>query len=89
MPCAGPDHSCNSLISIRSPFGEVRLGAPGSAKPGPPLLGPFIRICLALREALAHRRQRGALALLDKHLLKDAGISEADAAQEIRKWFWK
>lgn len=26
MPCAGPDHSCNSLLSIRSPFGEVRLG---------------------------------------------------------------
>jgi uncharacterized protein YjiS (DUF1127 family) len=26
MPCAGPDHSCNSLLSIRSPLGEVRLG---------------------------------------------------------------
>ena len=26
MPCAGPDHSCNSLLSIRSPLGEIRLG---------------------------------------------------------------
>ena len=89
MPCAGPDHSCNSLISIRSPLGKVRLGAPVSAASGPRPRRLFIRMRLALREALAHRRQRRALAALDQRLLKDAGISEADAAREIRNWFWK
>ena len=87
MPCAGPDHSCNSLISIRSPLGEVRLGARDAAKPGSRPHGLFIRMRLAFREALAHRRQRRALAALDQHLPKNAGIPEADAARETRKWF--
>ncbi|RVU34258.1 DUF1127 domain-containing protein [Hwanghaeella grinnelliae] len=34
------------------------------------------------------RLQRVALAKLDKHLLADIGVSEADRAREVRKPFW-
>ncbi|WP_448203026.1 DUF1127 domain-containing protein [Azospirillum sp. sgz302134] len=34
-------------------------------------------------------RQRQALLKLDDHLLKDIGISRADAEAETRKPFWK
>ena len=89
MPCAGPDHSCNSLISIRSPLGEVRLGDPNSARPGPRPIRLVIRAYSAIREAFAHRRQRQALAKLDGRLLDDSGLSHAEAEHEIRKPFWK
>jgi len=81
MPCAGPDNSCNSLLSIRSPLGEVRLGAPGPS--GPPSL--LVRAILALREMLAHRRQRRALARLDNRLLRDIGVSREEAERESAK----
>lgn len=86
MPCAGPDYSCNSLISIRSPLGEIRLGPPGSAKPAARPLWPLIRTYRASREMLAHRRQRQALLRLDRRLLDDVGLMEADAHREARKW---
>ncbi len=34
-------------------------------------------------------RQRAALASLEPHLLKDIGVSAADAEREARKPFWK
>ena len=34
-------------------------------------------------------RERRALAALPGHLLKDIGISDADAWAESRKWFWQ
>ncbi|HEY7459200.1 MAG TPA: DUF1127 domain-containing protein [Xanthobacteraceae bacterium] len=89
MPCAGPDYSCNSLITIRSPLGEVRFGAPGSAAPSPRPIWTLVRACLAVGEAFAHRRQRRALAALDSQLLNDIGVSKADAVREARKPFWK
>lgn len=33
--------------------------------------------------------QRRRLAELDGHMLKDIGISRADAAREYGKWFWQ
>jgi uncharacterized protein YjiS (DUF1127 family) len=33
-------------------------------------------------------RQRRALATLDDHMLKDLGLSRADALRESGRWFW-
>jgi uncharacterized protein YjiS (DUF1127 family) len=87
MPCAGADFSCNSLITIRSPLGEVRLGAPESAAPSPRPVWFLAKTYLRVREWLAHRNQRRALGALDGHLLNDVGISKWDAASEARKPF--
>jgi uncharacterized protein YjiS (DUF1127 family) len=89
MPCAGPDHSCNSILFIRSPLGEHRIGAPESGHPSPRPLWLLARGVIWLREALAHRRQRRALAKLDNRLLDDTGISRAAADREIRSHPWK
>jgi uncharacterized protein YjiS (DUF1127 family) len=85
MPCAGPQYSCNSLLSVRSPLGEIRLGPPGSEKPAVRPLWPLIRTYRASRELLAHRRQRRALGQLDQQLLADIGVSQADADDETRR----
>jgi uncharacterized protein YjiS (DUF1127 family) len=87
MPCAGPSHSCNSLITIRSPFGDVRIGSPDSTAPSSRPVWLLARTYLALREWLAHRMQRWALQTLDQHLLDDIGVSKPDAANEARKFF--
>jgi uncharacterized protein YjiS (DUF1127 family) len=84
MPCAGPNYSCNSLLSIRSPFGEIRLGAPDSAKPAARPIWPVIKAYRASREALAHRRQRQSLRVLDTRLLRDIGLTRADVDGETR-----
>ncbi len=42
-----------------------------------------------LRVWLDRRRQRHHLARLDPRLLKDIGISQADALEEARKPFWQ
>ena len=42
-----------------------------------------------LRRGYVVRRQRRALLALDERMLKDIGISRADALQEGRKPFWR
>jgi uncharacterized protein YjiS (DUF1127 family) len=84
MPCAGPNYSCNSLLSIRSPLGEIPLGAPDSAKPAARPIWPVIKAYRASREALAHRRQRQSLRALDTRLLRDIGLIRADVEEEER-----
>jgi uncharacterized protein YjiS (DUF1127 family) len=87
MPCAGPDYSCNSLITIRSPLGEVRIGAPNSEAPSPRPIWFFAKAYLAVREWFAHRGQRRALRELDEHLLDDVALTKRDATTEARKFF--
>jgi uncharacterized protein YjiS (DUF1127 family) len=87
MPCAGLDYACNSLITIRSPLGDVRLGAPESAAPSSRPVWFLAKTFLRVREWMAHRSQRRALDALDRHLLNDVGISKSDAASEGRKPF--
>jgi uncharacterized protein YjiS (DUF1127 family) len=78
MACADFKYSCNSIISIRSPPGEIRIGAPKSAAPSArPLWLLFVAIGRA-REWFEHRKQKRALARLDKRLLDDIGLSKAD-----------
>jgi uncharacterized protein YjiS (DUF1127 family) len=87
MPCAGPDYSCNSLITIRSPLGEMRIGAPNSAAPSARPIWLFAKAYLAVREWLAHREQRRALRELDERLLNDIAVTKPDATTEGRKLF--
>jgi uncharacterized protein YjiS (DUF1127 family) len=89
MPCAGPDHSCNSILFIRSPLGELRIGAPESERPSPRTLWWLARGLIWVREALAHRRQRRALAKLDDRLLDDTGISRSEADREAGRQPWQ
>jgi uncharacterized protein YjiS (DUF1127 family) len=84
MPCAGPDHSCNTVLSIRSPLGEMGLGPPGSAKPAARPLWPIVRTWRLWREAIAHWRQRQALLELDQRLLNDIGRTRGQAAEEAK-----
>ena len=84
MPCAGPNYSCNSLLSIRSPLGEIHLGAPDSAIPAARSIWLVIKAYRASREALAHRRQRQSLRTLDTRLLRDIGLTRADVDEEAR-----
>jgi uncharacterized protein YjiS (DUF1127 family) len=85
MPCAGPDYSCNSIITVRSPLGEMRIGAPQSEAPSSRPLWLLAKAFLMAREWLAHRRQRRDLNGLDSHLLDDIGVAKVDAESESRK----
>jgi uncharacterized protein YjiS (DUF1127 family) len=87
MPCAGPDYSCNSLITIRSPLGEVRIGARQSDAPSSRPIWLLAKMYLWTREWLAHRRQRRDLSKLDRRLLEDVGVSKTDAASESKRFF--
>jgi uncharacterized protein YjiS (DUF1127 family) len=89
MACAGPDYSCNSLVTIRSPLGEFRLGATRGVSRGPRAIRLAVRAYLALREAFAHRRQRRVLAVLDPRVLHDIGISRHRAVREADKRPWR
>ena len=48
-----------------------------------------LRIWLLLETWRERTRQRRALLALDAHLLKDIGLSQADALREGSKPFWK
>lgn len=37
----------------------------------------------------ARSRQRAHLAVMDAHMLRDIGLSRAEARREARKWFWQ
>jgi uncharacterized protein YjiS (DUF1127 family) len=86
MPCAGPDYSCNSLIKISSPVGEMRIGAPNSDAPSPRPIWLFAKAYLVVREWFAHRGQRRALRELDERLLDDIAVSKPDAFKEGHKF---
>jgi uncharacterized protein YjiS (DUF1127 family) len=89
MPCAGPDYSCNSLLTIRSPLGEMRVGAPESDAPSSRPIWFLAKMYLRAHEWLAHRVQRRALTNLDERLLHDIGVSDRDAKREAGRSFWK
>ena len=49
----------------------------------------IVRLFELLTEWQARARQRRDLAALDDHILKDIGISRADAGREASKPFWR
>ncbi len=60
---------------------EIRL------RSRPSVLWPYL--WLTIRSWAARRRQRRALLELDDSLLRDIGVSRADASEEAAKPFWK
>lgn len=51
-------------------------------------MSAFAAIGAFLDRAFERRRQRRSLALLDRRLLKDVGLSPEAAEQEIRRSLW-
>ncbi|MFC6672332.1 DUF1127 domain-containing protein [Marinobacterium aestuariivivens] len=49
----------------------------------------FRRLFEILRRAAERSRSRRQLQMLDDHMLKDIGISRADAVREADKPFWR
>jgi uncharacterized protein YjiS (DUF1127 family) len=72
---------------------ETNLGGAGSASAKPlRAFGKVRRVVVKCLHTLMIWRerseQRHALAELNDHMLKDIGVSHADAYKEVRKPFW-
>jgi len=50
---------------------------------------PFAAAVSMVGRWIARMRQRGALASLDDHMLRDIGITRVEAARECDKPFWR
>ncbi|HET6183048.1 MAG TPA: DUF1127 domain-containing protein [Acetobacteraceae bacterium] len=85
-----------SARSITTPFALSHRGAPYGAPAGfalgaarrPPRPPVMERLGTALRAAWRRYRTRQALAELDGFLLKDIGVTYAEAEHEANKPFW-
>ena len=62
----------------------VGVAAPGTGR----LRDGLARVVARLLDWQELARQRQALAALDDHMLKDIGLSRADARQEADRPFW-
>lgn len=56
---------------------------------GPRVLRGLARVAAALRAAWRRQRSRSRIAGLDAHLLKDIGVTYAEAEHEANKPFWR
>jgi uncharacterized protein YjiS (DUF1127 family) len=66
------------------------LGAPAALKPlGAFTLAALVRFCAWCARCHARAEQRRKLAELDEHLLKDIGVTPAEAAAESSKPWWR
>jgi uncharacterized protein YjiS (DUF1127 family) len=73
-------------------FGASYATLAGSAKDAPAHLVAQAWLAHAFEQVLAwheRARQRRQLQQLSEHMLKDIGLSRADAAAEISKPFWR
>ena len=59
--------------------------APRPARKG----GPTARAMAGLRAAWRRQRERARIAALNPHLLRDIGVSWAEAEHEANKRFWQ
>lgn len=57
-------------------------------RPSPPRQGTWAMLARAVRTAWRRRHTRQAIAGLDRFLLKDIGVSYAEAEAEANKPFW-
>ncbi len=71
-------------MSNRLLFGDTAQSAPRLLRPAPRL--PTLS---AIRAAWRRYRTRQRIANLDNHLLKDIGVSFAEAEAEANKPFWR
>lgn len=80
-----------TISSTPLPGGVSAYKAPALPPAGdrlviPDLLGSLIAWAAQLQ---ARRRQRAALRKLDERMLRDIGVSVADAEMEADKWPWQ
>lgn len=73
------------MLTTRGRTAETRF-RPSQRPSSLGVLGSLLDRLLVWQE---RARQRAALASLEPHLLKDIGVSAADAEREARKPFWK
>ena len=73
------------MTSLRAPWRRRRRGCAGGAGGCAPA---WRTSSLRLLDWQELARQRRALAALDDHMLKDIGLSRADARQEAERPFW-
>ncbi len=62
---------------------------PARLEPSHPLLAPPMSSWARLRSAWRRYRTRQRIAELDSHMLKDIGVSFAEAEAEANKPFWR
>lgn len=68
-----------SAFSVSKPKSRLRSGTPLGAR-------AVVDMLLLWRE---RARQRSKLARLDDRMLRDIGVTRADAARELGKPFWR
>lgn len=68
---------------------SLRLSSSTSARPAGRAPQPWTGLVATLERWVERRRQRRALLELNEHMLKDIGVSAADAWQESQKPFWR
>jgi uncharacterized protein YjiS (DUF1127 family) len=68
---------------------SLRLSSSTSARPVGRAPKPWTGLVGTLEQWVERRRQRRALLELNEHMLKDIGVSAADAWQESQKPFWR
>ena len=73
--------------SVPPAFLDRRAGGVATRGAGP-LRAGLARVVARLLDWHELARQRQALAALDDHMLKDIGLSRADARQEADRPFW-
>ena len=67
----------------------LRLGPRGLDLRGITFIGLFARAIDSLGEWRARARERRHLSTLSDFMLKDIGVSRADASREFEKPFWR
>jgi uncharacterized protein YjiS (DUF1127 family) len=83
LPSGDAPGGVNQPVPRGRRFGPLLAGKPGHAVG----LRPH-RLGKLLHQAWRRHRSRNCLARMDAHLLKDIGLSYADAESEMNKPFW-
>ncbi len=68
---------------------RLLIGEPGRLQPRQLLHAPQVTFRAQLRAAWRRYRSRQRIAMLDSHLLKDIGVSFAEAEAEANKPLWR
>ena len=80
---AGPAAAAGGATASRAPFGALREVGLGWARLG------MVRILQVLVTRYDRARQRRSLLELSDHMLRDIGVSRAEALGEAAKPFWR
>jgi uncharacterized protein YjiS (DUF1127 family) len=76
------------MTSYAPPAALESAGPGTAARAMPRLRAGLTSLVLRLLRWQELARERRALAAMDDHMLKDIGLTRADAAREAGRWFW-